>query len=193
MGAGSPEWCAVGIAGLLGWRVIRKSAMTEREREKEIGEKTLFERSSPALDSLQLLYLPFEISLFKQCTERCRCLFTINVWLPLQKVRLWTRNKDDQRAYIASSLAIRHCSRWAVQLLLVPLFRALPCNIHASSIHVSLSQSYCGHLIWQSQKVIYRVFYELVGESSAESADCAEHYSFLSFLFSESLKVNKSS
>lgn len=42
MRAGSLERCAVGMAGLPGWGVIKKGAMTEGRREKGIEKKMLF-------------------------------------------------------------------------------------------------------------------------------------------------------
>lgn len=109
MGVGSLERCAVGMATLLGWRVIKKGALTERERKTVIEKR----RCSTALISnfgliTAALYKSFEIPLFKQSAESCQCLFRANLWLPLQKA---SESSETQRQWESiRRLLARHTS-----------------------------------------------------------------------------------
>lgn len=165
MKAGSRERRTVGMAGLLGWRVIKEGAMTQRRRKKEIEIR----RCSTALISnfgliTAALYKSSETPLFRQSAESCRCFFGTKSLITITKGadRRVARHKDNQRAYVVS---IRHCSRRAAQLLLVPSFRALLCSTHASSGHISPAHRYVwsvysdkvkksyDHLFWACRRV----------------------------------------
>lgn len=181
--AGSLQRCAVGMAGLLCWRVIKKGALTERGRAEEIEKRHCSTALIPNFGLITAaLYKSFEISLFKRFAESCQCLLRTNLWLPLQKAQIG----EERDTKTMGELTVRRLG-WPYVIVadglcsfyLVSLFRALLCNIH-----VSLSQSYIGHFTSTKSKSHMIICYQLVGEPPAGSADCAERCKSLASLFS---------
>lgn len=86
------ERCAMGMAGLLGWRVIRKGAMTEKGKRRRHWEKMFYSSHLRLwIHYNRSLYKTFEIPLFKQYAESCQCLLRVKLWLPLQKATIGER------------------------------------------------------------------------------------------------------
>lgn len=134
MRVGSLERCAVGMAGLLGWRVIKKGALTESGREE-----TEKRHCSTALISnfgliTAALYKSFEFSLFKQSTESCQCLFRMNLWLPLQKAKIGEQSDSKTMGVLTLSLGSPYvvAADGLCKFHLASLFKASLCNIHVS-------------------------------------------------------------
>ena len=158
------------MAGLLGWRVIKKGAVTERRRGGGgQREETSYRARLQLLESLQLRLL----------------------WNPAFHTISWetpvSLQKDSLIVSVSSLLyrwpfclrcpppPVRHRSRWAVQRLLVPLFG---CTARQYSCLVFL-------VCPSKSKLVWSFYFDKVKESNdrllragrrvaARSADCAE-------------------
>lgn len=158
--AGSPERCAAGLAGLLGWRVIKRAAMTRRgggggARDRD-GEKILFSN-----------FGLITAALWNPTFQTIRWKLPVSGWLPLQKTGE-SAERDTMTIKRADVATSHRSSRWAVQILLVPLF--LGASLCKYSCPVSSRPSEW-KLVWSfhftaKSKSHMIICYELVGESA---------------------------